>query len=146
MNGCVNAGETVAILGGSGAGKSSLLNCISGRLSSGKVFGQVHLNGKDRDSHKWKKTVSYVEQDDLLFTNLTVHETFMYSARLRLPSSVSTEEKTKIVDRIIQQLGLQGCKDTRIGDRDNRGISGGERKRVSIGIELVTDPKVIFLV
>jgi ABC-type multidrug transport system ATPase subunit len=128
MNGSVYAGETVAILGGSGAGKSSLLNCISGRLSSGKVYGKVLLNGHNRDTEKWKKTVSYVEQDDLMFTNLTVYESLMYSARLRLPSSVSYAEKTKIVERIIQQLGLQGCKDTRVGDRDNRGISGGERK------------------
>jgi ABC-type multidrug transport system ATPase subunit len=80
-----------------------------------------------------------------MFTNLTVFENLLYSARLRLPSSVSLAEKTKIVERIIQQLGLQNCKDTRIGDAENRGISGGERKRVSIGIELVTDPKVIFL-
>lgn len=80
-----------------------------------------------------------------MYTNLTVFETLMYSAKLRLPSSVSTAEKTRIVNEIIMQLGLNGCRNTRIGDRDNRGISGGERKRVSIGIELVTNPQVLFL-
>lgn len=80
-----------------------------------------------------------------MYTNLTVFETLMYSAKLRLPSSVPLSEKTRIVEEIIQQLGLQNCRNTLIGDRDNRGVSGGERKRVSIGIELVTNPKVLFL-
>jgi len=145
MNGAVKAGEMVAILGGSGAGKSTLLNCISGRLTSGTLTGKILLNGHGRKSSSWKKICCYVEQDDLMYINLTVYETLLYSAKLRLPSSVKLSEKKRIVDDIIMQLGLNGCRDTRIGDRDSRGISGGERKRVSIGIELVTNPQVLFL-
>eukprot|EP00158_Paraphelidium_tribonemae_P009241 Partr_v1_DN28810_c2_g1_i2_m34268 putative ATP-binding cassette, subfamily G (WHITE), member 2 len=89
--------------------------------------------------------MAYVEQDDLMYQNLTVRETLEYAAFMRLPSSYSKSEKLMRVDRIISQLGLSKCRDSRIGSPGKRGISGGERKRVSIGIELVTSPKLLFL-
>eukprot|EP01097_Dermamoeba_algensis_P008191 TRINITY_DN535_c0_g2_i1.p1 TRINITY_DN535_c0_g2~~TRINITY_DN535_c0_g2_i1.p1 ORF type:complete len:502 (-),score=110.74 TRINITY_DN535_c0_g2_i1:891-2396(-) len=84
-------------------------------------------------------------QDDVLLGNLTVRETLLYCAKLRLPSSISDTEKEKTVARIIKQLGLTRCAANRVGDQMTRGISGGERKRASIGIELVTDPGILFL-
>lgn len=80
-----------------------------------------------------------------MFENLTVRETLEYAALLRLPSSMTREQKWNRVDQVIRELGLAKCENTRIGSPDVRGISGGERKRVSIGIELVTQPRLIFL-
>lgn len=80
-----------------------------------------------------------------MFANLSVEETLTYSAMLRLPASMSREEKLKRVESTISDLGLQGCRKTWIGGDSARGVSGGERKRVSIGIELVTNPQLLFL-
>ena len=144
-SGEVQSGQVVAIMGGSGAGKSTLLNILSGRLGKGKLTGEILVNGAKRDPGNWKKQCAFVEQDDLLFRNLSVTETLRYSAMLRLPRSVSLAEKRLRVEQIIMQLGLNSCRDTKIGDAQNKGISGGERKRVSIGVELITEPDILFL-
>ncbi|KAJ3327870.1 hypothetical protein HDU91_004250, partial [Kappamyces sp. JEL0680] len=146
ITGEVRAGEIVAIMGGSGAGKSTLLNALAGRIANNTVLtGDILVDGQERNPSNWKIQCAYVEQDDLLFPNLTVFETLHYSARLRLPSSFSTQQKIDRVNTVIRELGLEGCRDTKIGNEMRRGISGGERKRVSIGIELVTNPHILFL-
>jgi ABC-type multidrug transport system ATPase subunit len=145
MSGCIEQGQVVAIMGGSGAGKSTLLNTLAGRIGEGELKGDILVDGRVRNEATWKLQCAYVEQDDILFENLTVQETLMYSAMLRLPRRFSKAEKSKRVDNIIAQLGLEQCRNTRIGNEVNRGISGGERKRVSIGVELVTDPHILFL-
>jgi ABC-type multidrug transport system ATPase subunit len=123
-----------------------LLNTLAGRIEKNTILeGEIFVDGKERDPAKWKLQCAYVEQDDILFPNLTVFETIMYSAKLRIPRTFSIEEKTDRVNKVILMLGLEGCRNTKIGDSINRGISGGERKRVSIGIELVTDPQILFL-
>ena len=83
--------------------------------------------------------------DDLMCENLTVRETLEYAARLRLPSTMSWAGKRKRVNRIIEELGLKKCEHSRVGGATQRGISGGERKRLSIGVELVTGPRLLFL-
>ena len=146
MYGQVNAGEVVAIMGGSGAGKSTLLNTLAGRIADTTTLtGDILVDGHPRNMANWRIQCAYVEQDDIMYRNLTVFETLRYSALLRLPSSVSPAEKLERVNHVIATLGLNGCRDTIIGDTVNRGISGGERKRVSIGIELVTNPQILFL-
>ncbi|KAJ1327234.1 hypothetical protein BSLG_010576 [Batrachochytrium salamandrivorans] len=145
MYGEIKAGEVVAIMGGSGAGKSTLLNTLAGRIGPGQLTGDILIDGKKRNIATWRLQCAYVEQDDVVFRNLSVYDTLMYSALLRLPSSIPKAEKVARVESVIASLGLQGCRDTWIGDADHRGISGGERKRVSIGIELVTDPQILFL-
>ncbi|KAJ3084541.1 P-loop containing nucleoside triphosphate hydrolase protein [Rhizoclosmatium globosum] len=147
-SGYVRQGQVVAIMGGSGAGKSTLLNTLAGRIADQKgseLRGEILLNGEPRNPGSWTNTCSYVEQDDLMFTNLSVEETLTYAAKLRLPSSMPAKEKEEKVNEIIMQLNLNGCRKTWIGDSLSRGISGGERKRVSIGVELVTNPKILFL-
>ena len=144
-SGYAKAGQMIAIMGGSGAGKSTLLNCLSGRLGPGLLQGQVLINGGPRNPNTWKTQCAYVEQEDILYQNLTVHETLTYSALLRLPQSVSIAEKSKRVDEIIQQLGLNDCKDVPVGNSESKGISGGQRKRLTIGVELVTNPDILFL-
>lgn len=146
VSGIVKPGEVIAIMGASGAGKTTLLNVLAGRISNeGKLSGTILVNGQERSKSTWQRVIAYVEQDDLMFENLTVRETLMYAARLRLPRSVSEEQKAARVDKIINELALVKCRDTYIGGPSRRGISGGERKRVSIGIELVTNPSLLFL-
>ncbi len=132
----VYGGQVIGIMGGSGAGKSTLLNCLSGRLGPGKLEGTVSFNGAPRDKVLWRSQCAFVEQDDLLFSNLSVIETLRFSAMLRLPFKMSNEEKFKKVDSIIMELGLDGCRNVRIGSVESKGISGGERKRVSIAMEV----------
>jgi ABC-type multidrug transport system ATPase subunit len=135
----------VGILGASGCGKSTLLNCLSGRLGKGKLKGQVLYNGNPRFKKVWKSLCAFIEQDEVMYRHLTVRETLMYAAELKLPSSMTRSQKRKKVDLIIKQLGLVACQNTKIGDPDNKGISGGERKRVAIGIEIISDPSVVLL-
>jgi ABC-type multidrug transport system ATPase subunit len=135
----VYGGQVIGIMGGSGAGKSTLLNCLSGRLGPGKIEGTIKFNGAPRDTALWQSQCAFVEQDDLLFSNLSVSETLRFSAMLRLPYKMTNEEKFKKVDKIIMELGLDGCRNVRIGSVDAKGISGGERKRVSIAMEVIHD-------
>ena len=94
---------------------------------------------------EYKKNSAYVMQDDLLLPFLTVYETLMYAARLRLPSNVDSEKRKEIVEQVIKVLNLDQCRDTLVGGEGKKGISGGQKKRVSIGQELLTDPSVILL-
>lgn len=89
--------------------------------------------------------VGYVVQDDIISGALTVRENLNFSANVRLPRTISTKERQQRVDQIIQELGLDACADTRIGTEFLRGVSGGERKRTCIGMELVFSPKILFL-
>ena len=144
MNGSVHSGDLLAVMGGSGAGKSTLLSILTGRVGEGTIGGQITLGGMPRNPDTWPREYSFVEQDDLLHGELTVSETLMFAAEFRMPSSSFAVKKQR-VDEVIMDLGLNGCKDTVIGDHGLRGISGGERKRVSIGIELLSFPKLLIL-
>ncbi|SNX86145.1 related to ATP-binding cassette, sub-family G, member 2 [Melanopsichium pennsylvanicum] len=147
VSGHVKKGDMVAILGASGAGKTSLLSVLSARLDkSSDIAGEVLFQGKQRDPATWKRLTGFVEQDDLMFSALTVHETLQYSADLRLPKRLyNKKECQQRVYDSISMLRLEKCKDTRIGGPNQRGVSGGERKRVAVGTELVADVSVLLL-
>lgn len=148
IDGVVRPGQMLAIMGASGSGKSTLLNLLAGRIKSSnrcKSGGSVLVNGAKRDFDQFTKLACFVEQDDTMFAELTVQEQLSYAALLRLPSSLTRERKLFRVESVIQELGLSKCKDTVIGSELVKGISGGERKRVSIGTELVTDPSLCML-
>jgi ABC-type multidrug transport system ATPase subunit/ABC-type multidrug transport system permease subunit len=137
--------QFVAIMGSSGAGKTTLLNLVAQRYTSGKARGIRAFNNEKLTKPTIKKYGGYVMQDDLLFADLTVRDTLRYSALLRLPLQVSIAEKFRRVERLMVKIGLERCADTRIGDPLRRGVSGGERKRVSIGVELVGEPRILML-
>ncbi|KAJ3101116.1 hypothetical protein HDU97_001641 [Phlyctochytrium planicorne] len=120
MTGAAEPGQIVAILGGSGAGKSTFLNVLAGRIGKGTLTGSITVNGKPRQRATWRKVSAYVEQLEVMFKNLTVTETLQYGAQFRLPSTYTKEQKAEKVDRIIQELGLVKCKDTKIGDSELR--------------------------
>ncbi|CAF3674887.1 unnamed protein product [Rotaria socialis] len=133
-----------ALLGPTGCGKSSLLDILAARKDPRGLSGRVLVDGLPLPS-SFKYMVGYVVQDDIISGTLTVRENLIFSANVRLPTSVSQEERQDRVNRIITQLGLEACADTRIGTEFLRGVSGGERKRACIGMELVLSPKILFL-
>ncbi|XP_051123193.1 ABC transporter G family member STR-like [Andrographis paniculata] len=145
ISGQAMRGEIFAIMGPSGAGKSTFLDALAGRIAQGSLQGSVRIDGKQVTTSYMKMISSYVMQDDQLFPMLTVFETFMFAAEVRLPPSVSTLDKKKRVIDLLDQLGLTSATHTYIGNEGTRGVSGGERRRVSIGIDIIHKPSLLFL-
>ncbi|KAJ8529399.1 hypothetical protein K7X08_036234 [Anisodus acutangulus] len=146
INGQALRGEIMAIMGPSGAGKSTFLDAIAGRMARGSLEGTVRIDGKPVTTSYMKMISSYVMQDDQLFPMLTVFETFMFAAEVRLPPSISRAEKKKRVHLTSRTIRLNGiATHTYIGDEGRRGVSGGERRRVSIGIDIIHKPSFLFL-
>ncbi|KAM6971858.1 broad substrate specificity ATP-binding cassette transporter ABCG2b [Aplochiton taeniatus] len=135
-----------AIMGPTGSGKTSLLDVIAGRKNpAGLCQGQVMVDGNTVTSDL-RLASAYVVQDDILMGTLSVRENLLFSANLRLSrKQYSTADKNSRVDAIIQDLGLTDCAYTKIGTEFLRGVSGGERKRCSIGMELITSPSLLYL-
>lgn len=136
-------GEMLAMLGPSGCGKTTLLTALGGRLG-GKLDGTITYNGKPFSSIM-KRYTGFVTQDDILYPHLTVTETLVFTALLRLPKKLTTQEKITHAEAVIDQLRLTRCKNIIIGGPNLRGVSGGERKRVSIGQEMLINPSLLFL-
>ncbi|CAL9129917.1 unnamed protein product [Musa textilis] len=145
LSGQALRGQVTAILGPSGAGKSTFLDALAGRIARGSLEGSVSIDGRPVTTSYMKMVSSYVMQDDQLFPMLTVVETLTFAAELRLPPSVSKSEKRKRVWELLDQLGLQTAAHTYIGDEGRRGVSGGERRRVSIGVDIIHKPSLLFL-
>ena len=134
-----------AIMGPSGAGKTTLLDAIAGRAKSVQVQGEVRLNGWIASPKQLRAISGYVMQDDILPGTSTVLEYFIFNAMLRMPQQMKKEYKRQRVYEIIQQLGLTKVAMSLIGDEFVRGLSGGEKRRLSIGIEILVCPPVLFL-
>ncbi|KAI0737947.1 ABC transporter [Daedaleopsis nitida] len=141
VTGRVVPGEMMAILGPSGAGKTTLIEILAQKHKSGQLDGNVAFPGAG-DRHP---RIGFVPQQDILPPMLTVFEALLFAARLRLPEGVPDSEKRARVDDIMDRLGIPHLRDVRIGDGEKRGISGGEMRRVSIGLELVSRPDVLLL-
>ncbi|KAJ3679882.1 hypothetical protein LUZ60_016160 [Juncus effusus] len=154
-------GRVTAVMGPSGAGKTTFLNVVAGVTSAGKssflnavegifgnaceLTGSVLVNGKLENIRSYKKIIGFVPQDDIVHGDLTVEENLWFSARCRLPAKMPKEDKVMVVERVIESLGLQGIRNCRVGTVENRGISGGQRKRVNIGLEMVIEPSLLIL-
>ncbi|KAG2462984.1 ABCG2 protein, partial [Polypterus senegalus] len=133
-----------AILGPTGSGKSSLLDILAARKDPSGLSGDVLIDGVLQPTN-FKCISGYVVQDDVVMGTLTVRENLLFSAALRLPSSISFTEKQERVSNVITELGLTRVADSKLGTELIRGVSGGERKRTNIGMELITEPPVLFL-
>ncbi|EGR27220.1 hypothetical protein IMG5_200060 [Ichthyophthirius multifiliis] len=131
----------------SGSGKTTLLNFLSGRLFSENlaISGELFLNKRNLTSiEEYSNQIAYVMQDDILLSTFTPRESFQFVLQLK-KSKLSEQQRNLQIQNLIEELGLQKCADTLIGGGLIKGISGGEKKRTSIGIELLTEPKIIFL-
>ncbi|KAK9079231.1 hypothetical protein SSX86_000901 [Deinandra increscens subsp. villosa] len=144
INGAVNPGEVLALMGPSGSGKTTLLSLLGGRLTDHMIGGSIAYNDRPY-SKSLKSRIGFVTQDDVLFPHLTVKETITYAALLKLPKTLPKQAKEKQAEDVIRELGLERCQDTMIGNSFVRGVSGGERKRVSIGNEIIINPSLLFL-
>ncbi|KAJ9181258.1 hypothetical protein P3X46_009406 [Hevea brasiliensis] len=144
ITGSVDPGQVLALMGPSGSGKTTLLNLLGGRIIQPTVGGSITYNDQPY-SKSLKSRIGFVTQDDVLFPHLTVKETITYAALLRLPKTLTKEQKEKRATDVIYELGLERCQDTMIGGSFVRGVSGGERKRVCIGNEIIINPSVLFL-
>lgn len=133
--------------GPSGSGKTTLLSTIALRLNTRvmEIEGDIRLNGREYDSTILKSMSAYVMQDDLLHADLTVAETLHWASLLRMPLDTTETERTERVQKVVDLMGIEHCRDTIVGNTRRKGISGGERKRLSIAVELLNRPKLIFL-
>ena len=137
--------EFVGLMGPSGAGKTTLMMALNGYAVPSE--GQSFLNGTDlyENYDAFRGNIGYVPQDDIIFPQLTVYESLYYTARLRLPADTSHEEIDAKIERILAKLEIQQTRDVQIGDAIRKGISGGQRKRVNLAQELITEPALLFL-
>uniref|UniRef100_A0A3Q3WMN5 ATP-binding cassette sub-family G member 8 n=1 Tax=Mola mola TaxID=94237 RepID=A0A3Q3WMN5_MOLML len=142
----VHSGQMLAIIGSSGCGKTSLLDIITCRDEGGTMTsGQVLINRRPNTPHLVKKSIAHVRQDDRLLPHLTVRETLAFVAKLRLPTHFTQAQRDRRVDDVIAELRLRQCAHTRVGNDYVRGVSGGERRRVSIAVQLLWNPGILIL-
>ncbi|KAF3431685.1 hypothetical protein FNV43_RR26417 [Rhamnella rubrinervis] len=145
VTGEAKPGRLLAIMGPSGSGKTTLLNVLAGQLTASpqlRLSGLLEVNGKSSSNKAYK--YAYVRQEDLFFSQLTVRETLSLAAELQLPETSSVEARDEYVNNLLFKLGLVSCADSIVGDAKVRGISGGEKKRLSLACELIASPSVIF--
>lgn len=147
IQGASTPGQITAIMGASGAGKTTFLDILARKNKRGTARGDFYVNGEKVDDNDFKSMVGFVDQEDTMLPTLTVHETILTSALLRLPRDMSRIAKEQRVVDVEKQLGIYHIKDQIIGSEEGngRGISGGEKRRVGIACELVTSPSILFL-
>ncbi|KAG6966149.1 hypothetical protein JG688_00006893 [Phytophthora aleatoria] len=138
-------GELTAVMGPSGSGKTTLLDILADRISSGVISGDIFLNGETRNLKTFRAVSSYVAQEDSLLGSFTVRETLEMAAKLSLPSSITHHEIVERVQTVIDEMGLRVCEHTLVGDVFRKGISGGQKRRLSIAIELLSEPSILLL-
>uniref|UniRef100_A0A914QXH8 ABC transporter domain-containing protein n=1 Tax=Panagrolaimus davidi TaxID=227884 RepID=A0A914QXH8_9BILA len=145
ISGVAEPGEILAIMGASGAGKTTLLNVLTQRnQKSLEVSGDVTVNGEQLTIGEFQRMSSYVQQADIFMGAVTVREHLIFSARLRMGRRFTDAQKIARVDEVITQMNLVGCQNTMIGQRHEKSISLGEKKRLSFGCEILTDPSILF--
>lgn len=145
VTGRLQAGTMTALMGGSGAGKTSLLNALCGRAFYGQISGIVKINGHQSEIGRHSSAVGFVPQDDIVYEEITVRENFIFSGKFRLPAGTPPEEIEDLADETMANLGLSRVMHSIVGSVNRRGVSGGEKKRVNIGLELMARPKIVFL-
>ncbi|KAK1357427.1 ABC transporter domain-containing protein [Heracleum sosnowskyi] len=145
VTGKLSPGRVSAVMGPSGAGKTTFLSALAGKATGCTMTGSIQINGEVETMNSYKRIIGFVPQDDIVHGNLTVEENLWFSARCRLPASLPKAEKVLVVERVILSLGLQNVRGSIVGTVEKRGISGGQRKRVNVGLEMVMEPSLLIL-
>ena len=147
VRGTAQPGQIMAIMGASGAGKTTFLDILARKNKRGVISGDFYINGERVSDNDFKSVIGFVDQEDTMLSTLTVHETILNSALLRLPRDLSMASKQQKVNEVEKQLGIYHIRDQLIGSEEGkgRGISGGEKRRVGVACELVTSPSILFL-
>jgi ABC-type multidrug transport system ATPase subunit len=145
-SGFVEAGHVVALMGPSGSGKTTLLNVLAHRTTANaQIQGEVMINNERASLSAMRNLSSFVEQEDALIGSLTVQETISFAARLALPFTVSKKERIERVDDLLDAFGIQDQANTLVGTPIRKGISGGQKRRLSVASQLIADPRILFL-
>ena len=145
VSGFARPGEMTALMGSSGAGKTTLMDVIAGRKTVGRIEGDILVNGEPKNTATFQRLAGYCEQNDIHVGTATVREALRFSALMRLPKEVPREKREKFVEEVMQLVGLAKIADRLIGDESIGGLSTGELKLVTIAVELVANPSLIFL-
>jgi len=142
VSGCVNPGQFLTIIGSTGAGKTTLLQYLSGKMFSDSLeaHGDILMNGVPRDKLDYTRFTAFVQQDDILMETLTIRESLMFAANVKSPGTY--EDRVKSVNSLLRELELTSCSEYYFSDER---VSKGEKKRASMGVELITNPALIFL-
>ena len=140
-------GGLCAVMGSSGSGKTTFLSALALRIDPFrmKVAGLLYMNGSEYNKHALKSMSCYVMQDDLVHPNFKVSEVLSFAAELRMSRTIGAAERIERVTYVMKLMGINHCRDVIVGDTRNKGISGGERKRLCIAMELLSKPSLLFL-
>lgn len=140
-------GGLCAVMGSSGSGKTTFLSALALRIDPFrmKVTGLLYMNGSEYNKHSLKSMSCYVMQDDLVHPNFKVSDVLTFAAELRMSRSIEASERIERVNYVMKLMGIYQCRDVIVGDTRNKGISGGERKRLCIAMELLSKPSLLFL-
>jgi ABC-type multidrug transport system ATPase subunit/ABC-type multidrug transport system permease subunit len=145
VSGLLKPNRLTAVMGSSGAGKTSLLSILGGTATAGTVTGTMSINGIQATPSDLKKISGFVFQDDVILQTMTGQEALTMVATLNLPSSLTDQERKDAVDGVVDMLKLEKARHTIVGDSEQKGLSGGERKRLACGMALISNPACLFL-
>ncbi|GMI97568.1 polar auxin transport inhibitor sensitive 1, PLEIOTROPIC DRUG RESISTANCE 9 [Hibiscus trionum] len=145
ITGAARPGVLTALMGPSGAGKTTLLDVLAGRKTIGYIEGEIRVNGYPKVQETFARISGYCEQNDIHSPQITVKESLIFSAWMRLPACIDSKTKTKFVQEVIETIELDGVEDALVGTPGLSGLSTEQRKRLTIAVELVANPSIIFM-
>ncbi|XP_038702840.1 pleiotropic drug resistance protein 3-like [Tripterygium wilfordii] len=145
VTGVFMPGVLTALMGVSGAGKTTLLDVLAGRKTSGYIEGNIKINGYPKAQETFARISGYCEQTDIHSPQITVEESLMFSAWLRLDPQINSKTKVEFVNKVIETIELEGIKDTLVGTPGVNGLSTEQRRRLTIAVELVANPSIMFM-
>ncbi|MCL7032091.1 hypothetical protein MKW94_013474 [Papaver nudicaule] len=145
VTGSFRPGVLTCLMGVSGAGKTTLMDVLAGRKTGGYIEGSITISGYPKKQETFSRISGYCEQNDIHSPNLTVYESLVYSAWLRLPSNVDIETREMFVKEVMELVELNSLKDALVGVPGVSGLSTEQRKRLTIAVELVANPSIIFM-
>lgn len=143
VSGSLKAGQLTAIMGPSGAGKTTFLTLMAGKID--RTSGTIKVNGEEKELTSMRRIIGFVPQEDVMLRELSVEENICHSALMRLPREWPHQKKLDLVEETLETLEIEHVRDSVVGDEKRRGVSGGQRKRVNIGLEMVAKPSLLCL-